>query len=93
MKIKKAGESLKFKAIWIDEKENPGDINGDGKVELTDMTLLSLNIMGDYAIEDELKLKDADVMRDGKIDVADLAYFKQYVSQDKVLLGLAPEGE
>lgn len=93
VKIKKSGESLKFKAIWIDEKENPGDINGDGKVDLTDMTWLSLNIMGDYAIEDELKLKDADVMRDGEVNVADLAYFKQYVSQDKVLLGLAPEGE
>ena len=93
VKIKKAGESLKFKAIWIDENENPGDINGDGVADLTDMTLLSLDIIGDYDITDENAKTNADVLKDGEVNLADLAYYKQFISQDKILLGLPSEGE
>ncbi|MBQ9981051.1 MAG: dockerin type I repeat-containing protein [Oscillospiraceae bacterium] len=93
VKIKKAGESLKFKAIWIDENENPGDINGDGVADLTDMTLLSLDIIGDYDITDEKAKTNADVLKDGEVNLADLAYYKQFISQDKILLGLPSEGE
>ena len=61
--------------------------------DLTDMTLLSLDIIGDYDITDEKAKTNADVLKDGEVNLADLAYYKQFISQDKILLGLPSEGE
>ncbi len=58
-----------------------GDVNQDGKVDLTDLTQLSLHIIGDKALTgDGLKAGDVDVS--GSVDVADIAMFKQYLSKD-----------
>lgn len=63
-----------------------GDLNADGVADLTDLTLLSLHLLGDAALKDEV-VKYADVNADGNVDLADLAHFKQYVCQDNVILG------
>lgn len=65
-----------------------GDLNADGVADLTDLTLLSLHLLGDAALKDEV-VKYADVNADGNVDLADLAHFKQYVCQDNVILGPA----
>ena len=63
-----------------------GDFDGSGVADLTDLTILSLHLIGDTKIE-ENTLKYADVNADGAVNLADLAHFKQYVCQDDVILG------
>ena len=63
-----------------------GDINDDKIVDLTDLTALSLYIIGDKKLEGN-SLKAADVTGDDTVDIADLAFFKQYISKDDVVLG------
>jgi len=63
-----------------------GDIDENGKVEITDLTYLSMYFLGDYKLSGNT-LKAADVNGDGSVDLADLAHLKQYVSKDPVVLG------
>ena len=63
-----------------------GDLIADGVADLTDLTLLSLHLLGDATLKDEA-VKYADVNADDNVDLADLAHFKQYVCQDNVILG------
>jgi len=63
-----------------------GDVDGNKKVEITDLTYLSMYLLGDYKLSGDT-LKAADVNADGKVDLADLAHLKQYVSKDAVVLG------
>lgn len=65
-----------------------GDLNADGVADLTDLTLLSLHLLGDATLKDEV-VKYADVNADDNVNLADLAHFKQYVCQDNVILGPA----
>ncbi len=57
-----------------------GDINNDGSVDLTDLTELSLALIGDRKMTDEELLR-ADVDRSGRTDLADLAHLRQYLSK------------
>jgi len=63
-----------------------GDLNADKKVDITDMTIMSLYILGDVKLE-ESTVKYADVNGDGNTNIADLAHLKQYVMKDPVTLG------
>ena len=57
-----------------------GDINFDGVVDTTDLTTISLALIGDQKfapLQDEL----ADVDGDGKVTIADLARLQQYLSK------------
>ncbi len=63
-----------------------GDINGDNKVDLTDLTALSLALLGDKQLTSTQALA-ADVSYDKSVDVADLALMKQYISKEDVILG------
>lgn len=63
-----------------------GDLNGDGKADLTDLSYLSLYLLGDIKLNDS-QMESADVSYDGAVNLADLAHFKQYVSKDNVVLG------
>lgn len=88
VKIAEIGDSMDFKAVWIEEDRNPGDVNGDGNVDVLDLSVLALHIIGDEIITDEQLLDDADVERDGKVDLSDLALLKKYIQKDKILLGI-----
>ncbi len=57
-----------------------GDIDGSGIVDITDISLLSLHIIGDIKLK-ENQLKAADVDKDNDVVLADLATLKQYVSK------------
>lgn len=60
-----------------------GDLNSDGVADLTDLTLLSVNLM-DKTLNMENN-PQADIDGNGKIDIADLARFKQYISKDSAV--------
>lgn len=65
-----------------------GDLNGDEKTDLTDLTTLSLYLIGDTKLSDS-QLKAADVNGDGEVVISDLAHFKQYISKEpNVVLGV-----
>ena len=62
-----------------------GDFNGDGAVDLTDLTIMSLDLLGDKTHDPSLD-EFYDVNGSGKYDLADFAHLKQYVSKDDVIL-------
>ena len=64
---------------------NYGDLNNDGTADLTDLTLLSLYLMKAQKFSSYL-IEAADIDGSGEVDIADLAYFKQYVCMDKSVL-------
>lgn len=91
VKIAEMGEFMNFKAIWIEEDRNPGDLNRDGVIDISDLSILALHIVGDNVITDEKLLDDADVEYDGNVDLSDLARMKQFLMQKKILLGMKGE--
>lgn len=56
-----------------------GDVNLDGKIDVTDITVLSIAIAGDTELT-ELQQKNADVDSDGKVLLTDLARLRQFIS-------------
>ena len=57
-----------------------GDVYTDGKIDVTDLTELSLALLGDRKLtEDQQKLADID--GDGELSLADLARLRQYLSK------------
>lgn len=64
--------------MQIASVETVGDINGDSKTELTDLTELSLYLIGDKELSDDELLR-ADVNSDEKVDLADLATLKMNI--------------
>lgn len=63
-----------------------GDLNSDGKADLTDLSELSLALVGDKELT-EAQQKAADVDGDGAVKLADLAKFRQYLSKRISSLG------
>ena len=57
-----------------------GDISGDGQVDVTDLTMISLGLLGDLTLN-ETQRQFADVNHDGKVDLADLATLRQFLSK------------
>jgi hypothetical protein len=49
-----------------------GDVNGDGKVNVTDVSKVAAHIKGEKPLKTD-EIKNADINKDGKINVADLA--------------------
>ena len=64
-----------------DEDIYYGDLTGDEAADLTDLTCLSLYLMNAMNLSEKHQ-KAADIDYNGIVDIADLAYFKQYVSKD-----------
>lgn len=58
-----------------------GDIDLNGKADLSDLTMLSVHLMGE-GVFSEIQSANADVDFDSEISIADLARFKQYVVKD-----------
>lgn len=88
VKVAEMGDFMVFDAVWIEEGRDPGDINGDGIIDVMDLTKLAMHVIGDSEITDEKALDDADVQRDEKVDISDLARLRQFLMQDKILLGV-----
>lgn len=61
-----------------------GDLNDDGNADLTDLSLLSLYLIGVKNF-DQSKIKAADIDRNGNTDIIDLAYFKQFICKDEAI--------
>ncbi len=57
-----------------------GDIDDNKVVDLTDLTYLSLYLLGDYEF-DERQCASADIQGDGIVNIADLPAFKQAVTK------------
>ena len=57
-----------------------GDINADGTIDLTDLSKLSLYLIGDSNLT-ETQQKAADVNNDGEVRITDLATLRQYISK------------
>jgi len=77
--------------VGFDENEDPiistlGDINFDGKTDITDLSELSLALVGDKELT-EAQQKAADVDGDGTVKLADLAKFRQFLSKQISSLG------
>ena len=74
--------------VALEEPENPvaeakimtGDLNSDNKVDITDLSYLSLCLIGDMELNDTQK-KAADVDGDGEVKLADLAKMRQFLSR------------
>lgn len=59
-----------------------GDIDGNGVTDLTDLSYLSLYLLGAKELIGLPQQNAADVTGDSMIDISDLATLKQYVSKD-----------
>ncbi|MBQ4260651.1 MAG: dockerin type I repeat-containing protein [Ruminococcus sp.] len=57
-----------------------GDVNGDGKIDVTDATLVQLYAAEMLELTDE-QLKAADANSDGKVDVTDATYIQLYAAE------------
>ena len=62
-----------------------GDINPDGIIDITDLTTLSISLVGDRELT-PLEQKAADVDDDDSVTLADLAKLRQYLSKKIVSL-------
>lgn len=62
------------------------DYNGDNVTDLTDLTALSLYLIGDAEWNDS-QIINFDCNADGKTNIADLAHLKQYIMCEDVKLG------
>ena len=54
-----------------------GDVNLDGKVDVTDLSSLAIHLIDDTLTGDGLKMADVD--HDGKVLLTDLARLRQYL--------------
>ena len=63
-----------------------GDVSGDGKVDVTDLTTISLALLGDLNLTDA-QSKLADINHNGKVDLSDLATLRQFLSKKIDSLG------
>lgn len=64
-----------------------GDINGDGKVDITDLSEMSLKLVDNIPFTDDQMVR-ADVDADKTVSLSDLATIRQYIS--KVITNLGP---
>ena len=63
-----------------------GDLDASGTIDVTDLTILSLYLLGDQKLSDEA-LKAADTDGDGSIALTDLATLRQFISKKITKLG------
>ncbi len=75
--------SVSSMSTYVSENEfDYGDFNADGVVDLTDLTIMSLNLLGDYDVDSAL-LKYFDVDASGEYNIGDLAHLKRYIVKDE----------
>ena len=62
------------------ETRNPGDVDLNGKIDITDISVLSLALV-DHEELSENSFRNADVNGDGNVKLDDLATIRQYLSK------------
>ena len=97
MKLKNSGINYKIEPLFAfesggvgcvmsenvytaEENDSCGDINLDCQIDVTDLSELSLALIGDRKLS-EAQQKAADVDKDGKVTLSDLARMRQYLSK------------
>ena len=79
--LEEKGTLHKFSELPNTEvKTSLGDIDASGNIDVTDLTELSLALLGDRELTDDQQ-KAADVDADGAVTLADLARLRQYLSK------------
>ncbi|WP_044973415.1 dockerin type I repeat-containing protein [Ruminococcus sp. HUN007] len=73
------GETL-VSAYPFTEINVKGDISGDGKVDTTDLTLMSLGLLGDADLDDS-QIDHADLDGDGIFHLADAAHLMRFLAK------------
>ncbi len=58
-----------------------GDVNNDGKISISDLGAIKLNLLGEYTFSNTEKLA-ADINKDGKISISDLGAIKLHLLGD-----------
>ena len=71
--------SLKYTMEEAEKLRGCGDVDADGKVDITDLTMISLYNIGDYDFS-KAELIFADLDKDGKVTLADLATLRMVLS-------------
>lgn len=74
-----------FTQYWIPVNDY-GDVNSDYTVDMLDLSTLSLYFLREHTLTDS-EYYAADVSFDMKVNVADMAKLKQYLSNPNVVLG------
>ncbi len=69
----------------LNESSDKGDINPDGIIDITDLSVLSFSLIGDKELTPSQQ-KAADVDDDSAVTLADLAKLRQYLSKKIVSL-------
>ena len=64
-----------------------GDLNSDGNADVTDLSILSLYLIGDTELKGDNALEAADIQYDGTVNLSDLAAFRQYLSKKTDVIG------
>ena len=67
-------------AVEDDWSITKGDINGDGAIDISDATMLSLYLVGENYLYGT-QLRAADVNNNKDVEIADLASMKQFISK------------
>ncbi len=72
------------------DTRNPGDVNGDGRINVADYTLVKRHVLRTLTLNEEQQV-GADVNGDGRINVADYTLVKRHVLGTYVIGGPAVE--
>ena len=75
--LTKRDVTITLYAKWQENIKTAGDINNDGKIDLSDVTILSKLAAGWEADHDS---KSADVNGDGKVDLTDVMHLSRYLA-------------
>ena len=76
--IIESGKQIQVETEAIEETYKIGDVNNDGNVDLTDLSLLQIYTMNHKTFTEE-EVNRCDCEEDGMIDIADVAKLKMYV--------------
>lgn len=78
MGITEPGKQIAVETEAVEEQYLIGDVNNDGNVDLTDLSLMQIYTM-DHRVFTEEETKRCDCQEDGIIDIADVAKLKMYI--------------
>ena len=73
-------DEIAEEAVESDWRITKGDINGDGAIDISDATMLSLYLVGEKYLYDT-QLRAADVNNNKDVELTDLAAMKQFISK------------